>query len=182
MLSSPLYSTHVRTTSSVPCHLCPWVAQTVGQRRALYAINSLGQYTRSDDVGSDMLLLPFDYTYSRMTSSVAFPYGPWATYIVERLRALHAIIAHRQNIRSDDVEGGMPSSSLGSTHDRNMSGVTFHHCLGKHTRSNDVGRGMSSSPLESIQDRTMLGVACYHFPWTKHTIEPHRAWHAPLGP
>ena len=103
MLSSPLYSTHVWTTLGVPYHLRPWETQTVGQRRALHAIIDLRKYTQSDDVGSGMPSSPLDGTHGRTTSSVAFPYGPWATYIVERHGALHAIIAHGQNIRSDDV-------------------------------------------------------------------------------
>ena len=50
--------------------------------------------------------------------------------------------------------------------------------FGQHTRSNDVGRGMPSLPFGITNGRTTSGVACHHRPWTAHTVERRRAWHA----
>ena len=70
MLSSPLDGKHGRTTSSVACHHCHWVAQTVGRRRALHAIIAFGQHTQSNDVERGMTSPPLDNTRSA-TSCVA---------------------------------------------------------------------------------------------------------------
>ena len=96
---------------------------------------------------------------------------------VEQCQALHAIAAFGQHTRSNDVGRGMPSSPLGSTHGRTLSGVVCHHrlwvaqtierrrawhvitTLGLHARSDDVRRGMTSPPLDN------------------HTVERHWAWH-----
>ena len=110
--------------------------------------------------------------------------------------AWHAIISHGRQTRSNDVGRGMPSSPLGSTHDRILSGMTCTHRLwtthtverrrawhaiiafGQHTRWNDVGRGMTSLPLDSTHGRTTSGVACHNYLWAGHTVKRHRAWHA----
>ena len=51
MPSSPLDSTHGRPSSGVPCHHSPWIAHTVGRRRAWHAIIAFGQHRRSAVVG-----------------------------------------------------------------------------------------------------------------------------------
>ena len=60
MPSSPLGSTHGRTTSGMACRHCPWTQHTVKQSRAWHAIISLGQQTRSDDVRRGMPSSPLD--------------------------------------------------------------------------------------------------------------------------
>ena len=58
MPSSPLDSTHDRTTSGVACNHRLWVAQMVERRRAWQDITALGLHTRSDNVKRDMPLPP----------------------------------------------------------------------------------------------------------------------------
>ena len=65
MPSSPLGSTHGRTTSGVACHHRLWTAVTVGRRRAWYSIITLGQHTRSDGIGRGMPSSPLDNTHGR---------------------------------------------------------------------------------------------------------------------
>ena len=90
----------------------------------------------------------------------------------------------------------MPSSSLGSTDGRTVSGVACHHRpwtaqtvdrrwawhaiieLGQNTRSHGVGHGMPSPPLDNTDVRPSSGVACHHIPWTADTVRRRRAWHA----
>ena len=55
----------------------------------------------------------------------------------------------------------MPSSPLGSTHGRTMSGVTSHHRL-----------------WTSSHSRTASGVGCHHRPLTENAVERCCAWHA----
>ena len=148
MPSSPLGSTHSRTTSGVACHHRLWAAQTdeqrrawhpiitfglahkVGQHRDLHAIISLGRQTRLNDFGRAM-------PSSRLGST-----------------------------RSNDVWQGMTSPPLDCTHGRQRrpwhditalgqhtqsatSRVAWHHRpLTEHTVGN-VGRGMPSWPLGS---------------------------------
>ena len=142
---------------------------------------------------------PLGSTHGRMTLGVAYRHSPWMVNTVDRRRAWNAIIAFGQptrsihvgrgmpsyfekHTRSKDVERGMTSPPLDSTHGRTTSGATCHHRLwnahtverrwaciaitafGKHTLLNDVGRGMRSSPLGSTNSRTASGVACHHSP------------------
>ena len=135
MLSSPLGSTHDRTTSGVACHHCLWVAQMVERRRALHDITALGLHTRSDNVGRGLPSSPLGSTHDRTTSGVACHHRLWVAQTVERHRAWypiiafglahtvrrrrvwHAIIALGRQTRSNDVDRGMPSLPLGSTDD-----------------------------------------------------------------
>ena len=159
MPSSPLSSTNGRTTSGVACHHSPWTANTVERCRGWHDITSLGQHTRSNDVGRVMTSPPLDSTHGRQR------------------RAWHDITALGQHTRFNDVGRGMPSSPLGSTHSRMTLGVACHHRLwethtieqrrawhditsfGQHTRLNDVRRGIPSSPMGSKHGQMMLGVA-----------------------
>ena len=168
---------HRRTTSSVSCHHCLWVAQTVEQCQAWYAIIALGRQTRSNNVRLDMPSPPLDSTHGRTTSGMACHHRLWAAQMVGRRRALHAIIAFGQHTSSNDVGRGMPSSPLGSTHGQTTSVVACHHCLwathaverhrawraiialGQHKSSNDVWRGMPSPPKDCTHSRMTSGVA-----------------------
>ena len=147
------------------------------QRRAWHDITSFGQHTQ------------------KAKSCVAFHHRPWTSHTVGRRRAWHDITTLGQHTWSNNVERGMPSSRLASTHGRTASGVACHHhlwesktvkrrqawheitALGLHRWSNDVGCGMKSQPLESTHGRTMPGVACHQHPWTAHTIERRRVRH-----
>ena len=127
MPSSTLDGKHGRTTSGVACHHRLWAAQTVGQRRALHAIIAFGHHRQSNVVGRGMPSLPLGSTHGRTTLGVAFHHRLWAAHTVERRRARHAIISFGQHTWSNDVGRGMPSSLLGSTHDRTMLGVACDH-------------------------------------------------------
>ena len=118
MPSSPLASTHGRTTSGVACHHIPWTTNKVEQRRAWHSITAFGQYTRSNDVGHDMPSPPLDNTHGQMTTSVACHHPLWAAHTVELRRRC------------------IPLSSLGSTNGRTTSGVACqHHLWAAHRRT-----------------------------------------------
>ena len=154
MPSSPVGSTHGRTTSGVACRHRLRAVHTVGRRRRWHAIIAYGQHTRSNDIGRGMPSSPLGSTHGRTTSSVACNHRPL------------------QHTLSSDVGRGMPSSPLGSTHGRTASNVACHHRLraahtverrrtrhtviavGQHRRPDNVGRGMPSSPLGSTHGRT----------------------------
>ena len=88
---------------------------------------------------------PLDSTHGRMTSGVTCHHRLWAAHTigrrlawhaitalglantVERRRAWYAIISLGQQIRSNDVGRGMPSTPLNGTHGRTMSGVAGYH-------------------------------------------------------
>ena len=123
MPSQPLRSKHGRMTSGMACHHRLWVVETVERRRVWHDITTLGQHTRSDDVGLGMPSSPLGSTNGRKTSGVACHHRLWAAQMVERRRAWHAIIASGQHKRSNDVGRGMPSSPLGSTNGRTTSGM-----------------------------------------------------------
>uniref|UniRef100_A0A3Q7EDM7 Uncharacterized protein n=1 Tax=Solanum lycopersicum TaxID=4081 RepID=A0A3Q7EDM7_SOLLC len=82
-------STHDRTTSGMAYHHRPWIAYM-----AWNSIISLGQHTRSNDVGRGM-----------PSSHLANIHG------------------QKNSSDSNDVRRGMPSSYLDSKHDRMMTGV-----------------------------------------------------------
>ena len=153
MQSLPLGSTDGWTTSGVACYHRLWPAHTVEQRRAWHVIIAFGQHTQSNDVRRFMPSSPLDGKHGRTTSDVACNHRLWAAQEVERHRAWHAIIALGQHRRSDGVGRGMPSSPLGSTQDRTMSGIACHHAIWQHTRSDDVGRDMTSPPLDNTHGR-----------------------------
>ena len=153
MQSSPLDSTHGRTTSGVACHHRLRAAHTVERRWAWHVITALGQHTLSNDVGRGMTSPPFDSIDGRQR------------------RAWHDITTFGQHTRSDYVGRGITSPPLDSTHGRTKLGMTCHHrpctartvgrrqawhaitALKKHTRLNDVGRGMTSPPLDRTHGR-----------------------------
>ena len=109
MPSSPLGSTHGRTTSGVACHHRLWEAHTVERRRVWHAIIAFGQHTRFNDVGHGMQS------------------SPLAAQTVKRRRAWHASIAFGQHTRSNNIRRGMPPWPLDTTHIRTKSGVACHH-------------------------------------------------------
>ena len=79
MPSSPLGSTHGRTTSGVACHHCPWTANTIKRRLAWHAIISFGQHKWSNDVGRGMPSSPLGSTHGRTTSGVACLHRLWTS-------------------------------------------------------------------------------------------------------
>ena len=105
--------------------------------------------------------------------------------MIELRVAWHGIIALELHARSDDINRGMTSPPLDSTHSRQRR----HHrywtarmvgrhrawhditALGQHTRSDYVEYGMTSPPLDSTHGQTMSGVACHHRLWEAHTVE-----------
>ena len=103
MPSSPLDSTHGRTTLGVACHHRLLAAQTVERRQAWLAIIALGWQTRSDDVRRYMPSPPLDSTHGRTTSGVACHHILWAAHTLKRRRVWHAIIAYGKHTRSNDV-------------------------------------------------------------------------------
>ena len=123
MPSSPLGSTHDRTTSGVACHHCLWVAQMVERRRAWHDITALGLHTRLDNVRRGMPSSPLDSTHNRTTLGVACNHRLWVAQMVERRRAWHDITALGLHTQSKDVWCGMPSLPVGNTHDRTTSGM-----------------------------------------------------------
>ena len=148
MPTSPLGSTHGRTTSGVACQHRLWATHMVERHRAWHDITSFAQRTRSNDVGRDMLSSPLESTHGRTTSGMACHHHLWAAQTVVRPRAWHAILALGRQIRSNDVGCGMPSSPLGSTHGRHRRAWHAIIALGRQIRSNDIGCGMPSSPLD----------------------------------
>ena len=176
MISSPFDSTH-------------------GERFwAWQDITTLGLHRRWDDIGRGMTLPPLDSTHGGQlrawhditafgkhtrsaTSGVASHHCPWLAHTVGRRQPWHAITTFGQHTRSNNVGNGMPSSPLGSTHDRTTSGVACHHspwtatmvkrrqawhaiiAFGQHKRSNDVGRGMPPYTLGGKHGQTTSSVA-----------------------
>ena len=65
MPSPHLDNTLGKMTSGVACHHHRWAAHTVERRWACHEITSLGQHTRSNDVGRVMTSPPLDSTHSR---------------------------------------------------------------------------------------------------------------------
>uniref|UniRef100_A0A3Q7EYF6 Uncharacterized protein n=1 Tax=Solanum lycopersicum TaxID=4081 RepID=A0A3Q7EYF6_SOLLC len=115
MPSSPLGSTHGRTTST-------WNAIiVVGQHiwsdedgrgtpsSPLGSTKRSDDHTRSDDVGLDMPSWPLDSTQGRMTSGVACLHCLWTAHTVIQRRPWHAIMALSLHTQSDVVGLGMPS-------------------------------------------------------------------------
>ena len=93
MPSSPLGSTHGRTTSSVACQHRLKAAHTVERHRACHDITAFGQHTRSNDVERDMPSPPLDSTHGRMTLGMVCHHHLWAAQTVGRRRAWHSIVA-----------------------------------------------------------------------------------------
>ena len=120
-------SSHSRTASGVACHHRPLTENTIEQRWAWHAIISLGQHTRSNDVGRGIASTPFDSTHDRTTSVMACHNSPWTANTVEQRRVWHAIIALEQHKWWNDIGHGIPSLPLDSMHGRTTSGVTCHH-------------------------------------------------------
>ena len=112
-----------------------------------------------------------------MKQSVTRHLRSWKAHIVGLRLAWHAILSLRQHTRSNNVENGLPSLPLDSTHGRTTSGMASHHYpWAADTGSNYVGCGILSSPLHIIHCRMTSSMTCYHRSWTKHTIILYRAW------
>ena len=159
MPSPPLDNTLGKMTSGVACHHHRWAAHTVQRRWACHDFTSLGQHTRSNDVGRVMTSPPLDSTHGQQrrashditalgqhtqsaTSGVACYHRPWTTHPVGQRRAWHDITALGKYTRSDYVRIGITSPPLDIKHGQTMFGMACHHRFGQHTRSNDIGCGM----------------------------------------
>ena len=101
MPSSPLDCTHDQVTSSMACHHSSWKAYTIGRRRAWYINITLGQRTRSNDLGHHI---------QSDAIGVAGRHRPWTSYA-----------------RLDNVGHSMQSLPLDIIHGWTKSGVTSHH-------------------------------------------------------
>ena len=121
----------------------------VGRRRTWHDITSLGQHTRSIDVGRDMPSPPLDSTLDRTTFRVASHHCAWAAHTIERRQAWHDINSLGMHAWSDDIRRGITSPPLDSTLDRQRRAWHEITALGQHARSDDIGRGMASPPLDS---------------------------------
>ena len=141
MISPLLECTHGRTTSGVAYHHRRWTAHSVG------------------NTGRGMKSPPLDSTHGRMTSVMAFRHRLWAAHTVKQRRAWHDITALGQHTQSDDVEHGMTSPPLDSTHGRQRRAWHDITALGQYTQLDDVGRCMTSPPLDSTHGRTTSGMA-----------------------
>ena len=86
MPTSPLGSTHHRTTSGVACQHRLWAAHTVERCRAWHDITSFGQRIRSNNVERGMPSPPWDITDGQTTSGVACYHRLWAAQTVGRHR------------------------------------------------------------------------------------------------
>ena len=93
MTSTPLDSTHGRTTSSVACHHRVWAPHTIKRRRAWHGIIIFGQHKRSNDVGRGMPSSPLGSTNDRTTRGVALNHCPWTAQTVKQRQVWHDITA-----------------------------------------------------------------------------------------
>ena len=144
MPSSPLGSTHGRTTSGMEYHYCHWAAQTVERHQAWHAIIALGRQTQSNDVGGGMTSPLLDSAHGRQH---------WAW---------NHITALGQHTQSNNVGCGMPSSPFGSTHSRTTSGVACHHHLWAAQMVRRRRAWHSFGALGRQTSRTTSGVECHH--------------------
>ena len=143
----------------VACHHRPWTAHTVERRRTWDDITSLGQHTRSIDVGRGMTSPPLDDTLGRTTFGVACHHCGLAAHTIERRREWHDITSLGMHAWSDDVRRGITSPPLDSTLSRQRRAWHEITAFGQHTRSNDIGHGIPSSPMGSKHGQAILGVA-----------------------
>uniref|UniRef100_A0A3Q7GTG3 Uncharacterized protein n=1 Tax=Solanum lycopersicum TaxID=4081 RepID=A0A3Q7GTG3_SOLLC len=157
MPSLPLDSTYGQTTLDVVCHHRLWVAHTVERCRAWHDITTVGQLTRSNDVGRGMPSSPLGSTSGRTPSGMACHHRLWAAQTVERHWTWHDITAlgHHPWSTWHDITALRAAHTVKHRRDwRNT--IAF----GQHTRSNDVGRGMPYNV------------------WAAYTVERCRAWYA----
>ena len=139
--------THM-ATSGVACNHRPWTTQIARPCRTSHARVGFGKHKWSYDVRRDMPSYPLGITHNQMTPGMALSYDPWVTHIVARRRVSHGLIALGQHTPSDIIRHFMPSSSLGSTHDRTTLGVERIHSPCKAYTIEQRWRGMLSSPLD----------------------------------
>ena len=168
-------------------------AHAVGRRRASYAIITLGQHTRWEDVRRRMTSSPLDNIQDRSTSGVACNYCLWPIHIVkirrvwmpstlldsihriERRRAWHAITPFGQHTRSDNLGSGMLFSPLDTIHCWMMSGMECHHRLWTADTVEWCRHGMLSSPFDLTEGLKMSGVVYHYYPSATHIVRRCRA-------
>ncbi|TMW83361.1 hypothetical protein EJD97_001925 [Solanum chilense] len=193
----PLVIPHGRMMSGVECHHRPWKAYNVERRWGWHAIITLGQHTRSDDVGRGMTSLPLRNTSGRMMSclhtrshnvDVECHNHPFAAHAVGRRRTMSGVACHHRPWAAHTV-----GQRLGvASHHRPWKAYTIGQCRAWHViiafeqhaglenvvrgipawplgiTQEDVGRGMPLSPLCSTHIQTMSGVTYHNRPSEAH--------------
>ena len=124
MPSSPLGSTHGRTTLGVACHHILWTAHTVELYRVWFYVTAVGLHAQSNDVGRRIPSLPLRSTHSQTTLCLARHHRLWTTHSAEGHRVWNAIITVGTHTRSNDVGRVMTSPPLDSTHGRTTSDLS----------------------------------------------------------
>ena len=101
----------------------------VGLCRACHAIISLGKHTRKNDDGHVIFSSPLECTQGRTASGVKCHHCTLDRTHGRTTSTWHTIIALGLHTRINDVERGIPSSPLCSTHGGTTSGMACHHRL-----------------------------------------------------
>ena len=125
---------------------------------------SLGKHTPLGNVGRGIPSAPLESIHDRTKLGVAYYHHPMTEHMIGPCRALHALMALGQHMRSNDVERCVPLSPHATHTFGQLKSLLFIISLGHHTRSKNVRRGMQSSPLERIPSLTMSGMACHNCP------------------
>ncbi|TMW93700.1 hypothetical protein EJD97_011282 [Solanum chilense] len=175
---SPLGSAHVRTTLGMTCDHLPWAANRVGLHQSWHAMITLGQHTRSDDVGHDMQELRRDNIHSETMLGMECNHLPLIEHTIELRQAWHARMALELNTRLDDVCVACHHHPWAALTVRQRHTWNSSITVGQHTRSDYVGCAMLPSPLVRIDDGTTSSMPLPHGPWATHTVAGRRVWHA----
>ena len=142
MPSSPLGSTRGRMTSGVTCHLCPWIAYTIGRLRRGMSSSQLERiygWRTSEEACHHGLCLQNtierrqswkaiialeQHRQGRITSGVTFHYCPWRKYTVGRCWAWQVIIDLGLHTHGRTTLGmTMLLSPLGNTHSLALNAI-----------------------------------------------------------
>ena len=118
MVSYPLGTKHIRTSSGVKYHHCLLESSHDRMTSTWHALITFGLHTSTE------------------MSGVVCYHRPWIAYTIEIHRVWHAIIALVMNTRSDDVRHVMPSSQLFNIHTTKLRQAwQAFVALRKHTQS-----------------------------------------------
>ena len=110
-------------------------------------------------------------------SGVTWHHRPPTAHTVELRRAWHDITAFGKHTRSNEFRFGMPSSPLGSKHERTTSGLALHYLP---RTSCTVGRRRAWHEITTLGLQTwsaMSVVAWHYLPLKEHTVGRRWAWH-----
>uniref|UniRef100_A0A494G8I4 Uncharacterized protein n=1 Tax=Solanum lycopersicum TaxID=4081 RepID=A0A494G8I4_SOLLC len=153
-----------------------WVAHTFGSQRALDAIITLGQHTRSNYIMRGMPLSimvvsfmptwPFGSRHGWMRSGMACHYRPSVAHTFGRRRALHDIIALRS------IEGR--TTLVLTCHHRPLDNLMVIRCRAWH----DIMSFAQHIWSDYVRHEYMIGLRqpwqCYNRPWAPHIVEQRR--------